>query len=497
MTTDAVSGEREGEDSPASPPPPTAEAAPKAPEVIEVAGEPAPGGGAPAEPVVATDSAGQPFVVVPPARSAGGHPRPASRRARSYARRAAAPAHMAGASTATALAPDPGDSPPPRTRRGWRRRSPEQVRRGRQVLLAGIGAATVAGVALAVAGLSLVRNSTVGRYEPALLASDPGYEAYVVPTPTFAVVHRGPDGALAGLALLSLEVDDDGGTVVVVPPALLADRAPTATATLADVYRQDGASGAVAAAGRLIGTAVGEFVEIDDAHWARLVDPVAPIEVTLAEPVGEWPAGDVSLQPDEVGRFLAAVDPGQTDIDRIERQQQFWAAWLDQVGDGGRDAVPGEESTGLGRFVRGIAGGAGHALELPIYRDDRPSGSYLRTNDNRLPEVMALAVPFPTSPAPQSRVRVRLLNGTTDASLTTDAARFLVMGGSEIVIVGNARSFDVTETTVSYAGPEREVLAGWVAGLFGLTSTEELLGADEEVDATVVLGEDARDLIRR
>jgi hypothetical protein len=495
VTTGAVSGEREGEDAQASPPsPPAADAALPAPEVVDVAEEPSPELGAPDEPVMATDTAGQPFVLVPPSRPAGGHPRPASRRARSYARRAAVPSHMAGASV-RARATD--DRRPPRTRRGRRRRSPDQVRRGRRLLLAGIGAATVAGVALAVTGLSLVRNSTVGRYEQALLPSDPGYEAYVVPTPTFAVVHRGPDGALAGLALLSLEVGDDGGTVVVVPPTLLADRAPTATATIADAYSQDGESGAVAALGRALGTAVSDSVHVDDAHWARLVDPVAPIEVTLPEPVGEWPAGDVRLDPDQVGRFLAALEPGETDIDRIERQQLFWAAWLNRVGEGGRDAVPGEETTGLGRFVRAIAGGPARALELPIARDDRPSGVYLRTNDSRAAQVMAQAVPFPTAPAPESRVRVRLLNGTTDASLTADAARFLVMGGSEIVVVGNARSFDLTETTVSYAGAEHEVLAGWVAGLFGLTSTEVLPGADEEVDATVVLGEDARDLIGR
>jgi LytR cell envelope-related transcriptional attenuator len=550
VTTGAVSGEREGDDAPASPPgPPQAAkpaqdppgvadvpdtpAGPPAPDAIEVPDEPGPGRGrevirapdepgpdavrevveVPAgpgpdagreEPVVATDSAGQPFVLVPPAHSAGGHPRPASRRARTFARRAGAPAHLArtgagagGTAAGRALAPDTDDRPPPRTRRGWRRRSPEQLRRGRQLLLAGIGAATVAGVAMAMAGLSLVRNSTLGRYEEALVPSDPGYEAYVVPTPTFAVVHRGADGALAGVVLLSLEVGDEGGSVVVVPPALLADRAPTATATLADTYRQDGAGAAVAALGGLLGTAVSEHVEVDDAHWVRLVDPVAPIEVTLDEPVGEWPAGDVRLEPDEVGPFLAALGSGETDIDRIERQQKFWAAWLDQVGEGGRDAVPGEESTGLGRFVRGIASSPARAFELPVQRDDRLSGFYLRTNDYRLPEVMAQAVPFPTSPALGGRIRIRLLNGTTDAALTADAARFLVMGGSEIVIVGNAPTFDVTETTVSYAGPEREVLAAWVAGLFGLTGTEELPGADDEVDATVVLGEDARDLIRR
>jgi hypothetical protein len=246
-----------------------------------------------------------------------------------------------------------------------------------------------------------------------------------------------------------------------------------------------------------VGTAVSEHIEVDDTHWARLVEPVAPVEVTLPEPVGEWPAGDVRLDAGEVGRFLAALDPGETDIDRLERQHQFWSAWLEQVAGGGRDVLPGEEATGLGRFVRGIAAGPTSTYELPVQRDDRSTGLFLRPNDSRLPELMAEAVRFPTAPAAGAKVRVRLLNGTPDAALTTDAARHLVIGGAEIVIVGNAPRFDVAETSVSYAGPEREALARWVAALFGLAGAEERPGGDEEVDVTVILGDDARELIGR
>ncbi len=390
------------------------------------------------------------------------------------------------------------DLPPPRARGGWRRRSPEQVRRARRLLLAGIGTVTVAGAVLAVTGLSEVRNSTLGRYEEALGPADPGYEAYVVPTPTMAIVHRGADGSLAGLALLALWPGEiGGGSVVVVPPSVLTDRAPGATRTIADVYRDDGAEAAASTLGVVLGVAVGEHIEIDDAHWSRLVEPVAPVEVELVEPVGEWPAGPVQLGPDQVGRFLAARGPDETDIDRVERQQQFWASWLNQVGQGGRDAVPGEEATGLGRFVRGIAAGPARSLELPIQRDDRETGLYLRPNDSRLPEIIAQAVPFPQSPDAGVRIRVRLLNGTQDQALTTDAARLLVQGGAEVVLVGNAATFDVPATTVSYPGPEREAFASWVAAVLGLPGAEEVPAGDEEVDVTVILGNDARDLIRR
>ena len=358
--------------------------------------------------------------------------------------------------------------------------------------------ATAAGVLLALTGVSMVRNSTVGRYEQALGADEPGYQAMVVPTPTMAVVHRGADGTLAGVGLLALEPDDDGGSVVVAPPSLLAQRDPDVTTTLADVYLSDGAAGVTAALGRMTGVAIGDPVELDDGDWARLVDPVGPVELTLDNAVGEWAAGPVRLDPADVGRFLSARDPEETDLDRLERQEQFWTAWLHQVSQGGDEAVPGEVEAGVGRFVRGIAADTVLTEALPVLRDDQPDGLRLTPNDGQLSGLVARAVPFPTSPEAGARIKVRLLNGTGDPSLTTEAATFLVEGGAEIDIVGNAASFDVPETTVSYSGGgNRPGLAGWIAAVLGTENIEELPPAEDEIDVTVILGNDARDLIGR
>ena len=109
----------------------------------------------------------------PPGRRAGGRaPRPG-------AGRRADPSGSAGGGDGAA----PGGratGPGPRAPTGPR------IRRRRTVLLAGMGALTIAGVALAVGGLSAVRNSTVGRYQQALGPSEPGYQASVVPTPRWA-----------------------------------------------------------------------------------------------------------------------------------------------------------------------------------------------------------------------------------------------------------------------------------------------------------------------
>jgi hypothetical protein len=391
-----------------------------------------------------------------------------------------------------------------------------------------MAALTAAGVGLAVTGLSAVRNSTAGEYQQATAPEDPGYQARVVPTPTMAVLQRGAGGALAGAWLLALEPGDDGGSVLLVPTATVVTGGSgggreTVTGasggggetTLAEVYRREGAAAAAQALGRAVTVAVAEHTEVDDERWARLVDPVGQVEVTLDEAVGEWPAGEVTLAPDEVGRFLGALDEGETDLDRLDRQQLFWNAWLPLVAQAEADAVPGEVGSGMGRFVVGVAGGGGTAAPLPVRRDDGPVGGaggrggsvtevVFRPDAAQLGDFVARTVPYPASPEPGARIRVRLLNGTRDGELTNLVARELVAGGAEITIAGNAMSLDEDETTVAYTGGEREHLATWLAARLGGARTDEAtadedasVASDEEIDVTVILGHDAEDLIGR
>ncbi|MGH9229602.1 MAG: LytR C-terminal domain-containing protein, partial [Acidimicrobiales bacterium] len=412
---------------------------------------------------------------------------------------------------------------PARPSRG---RSPDGLRRRRRLVLAGMAALFGGGVALTVVGVNLVRDSTAGRYvEPLAGPDDPGYQAYVVPTPTMAVVQRGDDGELVGVAVLAIESSDDGGAVILVPASTLtrADRpvdlaTEGATAgdsdaadesgqppTMADVYREDGASGVVAAAADLLAVAIPEQLEVDDARWASLVAPVAPVELQLTERVGEWRAGEVSLAAEDVGPFLRARAAGESEAGRIDRQVDFWTAWLPLVRDAGVDALPGEADVGIGRFVRGLADGSPSIVPLPgdATGGDGGAREAFFPHGERLAELMVRAVPYPVSPSPGRRVRVRLLNGTTDRDLTGAAASRLVRGGAEITIAGNAPTFDETETLMLYGRADDRSKALWLAAGFGGAQVERDPAAaggetDEDgIDVTVILGADARDLIGR
>jgi hypothetical protein len=407
-------------------------------------------------------------------------------------------------------------------------RPPAGLRRRRRLVLAAMAALFGGGVVLAVVGVNLVRNSTAGRYvAPTAGPDDPGYQAYVVPTPTMAVVQRGDDGDLVSVALLAIESSDDGGSVILIPASTLtrakaaepasgtsvatsgtttgATAGGSSQATMAEVYSQGGADAVVAAVADLLAIAIPEHLEVDDARWASLVAPVSPVDLELAKPVGVWQAGDVSLAAEDVGPFLRSRAPGESEAERIDRQADFWTAWLPLVRDAGSDALPGEVDVGIGRFVRKLADGSPSVVPLP----GEPTGGDAGTPETFVPhvervgELMVRAVPYPVSPTPGRRIRVRLLNGTTDPDIMGAAARRLVRGGAEITIVGNAPTFDETETLMLYGRADQRNEALWLAGGLGGGQVEQdpaaLRGAaaDDEIDVTVILGADTRDLIGR
>jgi LytR cell envelope-related transcriptional attenuator len=451
-------------------------------------------------------------------------PWPASRRARAVARRRgrslasrAAPGAV-GTAPAAAAAPDSTATPLVETTPRSRGRAPEGLRRRRRLVLAGMAALFGGGVALTVVGVNVVRNSTAGRYvEPTAGPGDPGYQAYVVPTPTMAVVQQGADGDLAGVAVLAIESSDDGGAVILVPASTLtrADR-PVDTATdtaeesgepptMADVYRRGGAAGVVAAVADRLAVAIPEHLEVDDARWASLVGPVAPIELQLTKAVGTWRAGEVALAAEDVGPFLRSRVASEPEAERIDRQADFWTAWLPLVRDAGVDALPGEVDAGIGRFVRSLADGSPSIVPLPGESTDGGAGvsEAFVPHEERLVELVARAVPYPVTPSPDRRVRVRLLNGTADPDLTGAAASRLVRAGAEITIAGNAPTFDETETLMLYGRADDRAKAVWLAAGLGGAQVERDPTAsggatdDDEIDVTVILGADARDLIGR
>lgn len=330
--------------------------------------------------------------------------------------------------------------------------------------------------------------------------SAPGYEVLVDPTPVTLMVLVEGD-TLVGVNVTSLALDDVGGTMIWVPHNTVVD-----DLDLAATYAEGGATALREAVAGELAVDVGAVEVIDGDRWAGLVAPVAPIIVdgpdalvlrTLdGSTVVEFPPGPIALEPEQVGMYLAWLNPGESPVNRLVRQQEFFDAWLGQIANSDDPgAVPGEVDSGLGRFITGVAAGPAVTKTLPVTPVPGPIEYLVEVTDPiSVREMVTEAVPLPVSPFPGVRPVVKLLDGVGDQPRTLAAIDDLVFGGAQISVLGNNDTFDVTATEIRFHVPEAEDAALLLAEALGVgvvsfspTTTE---GETVVIEITVVIGTD-------
>lgn len=383
--------------------------------------------------------------------------------------------------------------------------------------------------ALAVVGMRAVLDSRDGEVaDPVLDPSEPGYQAVVPPTPTLLVAHADGDG-VAGLALLVLAgAERAGGTVVLLPEDTQVDLEGIGTLTIDDAASLSGVDSALGVTEQLLHLSIDDLVVLDAEGWRRAVEPVGgltienPDELTSPDGAVVFPVGRLALAPADVGPYLAARVPGEDPEYPRFRQELVWRAWLEAVATAGAAGTPpGEVDAGLGRFVPTIAGGVWRLEQLPatavevpaapaeadvtattgedtdgdatppVEPPDAPSTTWVHVADEAaIAELVNRVVPFPAGADPGDRIRVRVLDGTGDTARALPAARTLVAGGAQIVLIGNADRFDYAETVVFHGPGLPSDPADAMAEALGLGTVREAEAQDEDVDVTVVLGAD-------
>lgn len=364
------------------------------------------------------------------------------------------------------------------------------------------------GVALTAVGVTTVRDSTAGkRFDPKNDPAEPGFEAFVTPTPTM-VVTQVDDDRLVSVTLLSLgNGDAGGGSVVFVPPATVGSFGQYGPLRLDVAHDRLGSGGVLTGLQNVLFAGITESVEVDSERWTRLVAPVAPLrfenpdDLPAADDGRAFAAGELELAADEVGAYLAARAPDESDFERMVRHQVLWEAWLKALGSAGPDAIAGEVESGLGRFLRTLVRGQTSVSTLPVNEgtgadEGGGEGPAFTVRDDEVRALVAAAIPFPTGPSPGARTRVRLLSGvagTAGTSAREQAARALVGEGAEIAIVGNAERFGQTDTRVIYDVPADVGAARKLARALGGASVvreQRGPGVADVIDVTVVLGSD-------
>lgn len=356
---------------------------------------------------------------------------------------------------------------------------------------------------LSVVGVQALLDSRDGEViDPVLDPLQPGYQALVSPSPTLAVLHLDPDGSLVGAAMLALAGEDDpaaGGSVVLLPASTAVDLGDLGVLPLSFIHSFDGTDSTKAQMEQALGLGIDDVAEMDHDVWADLVAPFDglriqnPDEVITPEGVRFAP-GPLTLEPDEVGAYLAALGEGENPLNRMLRQELVWDAYLETLGsDPEAVSFPGEQGEGLARFLPVVASGPHRVEVIPLIGDglavdDEPV--FFLPDDEAVAALVPELVPFPAGARPGDRPLVRLLDGSGRAELLVDAVGRVAVAGGQVVIVGNADSFDVAETEIRYAEPAYEPTARAVAEQLGVGNLVRIDHIDDNAELVVVLGAD-------
>ncbi|MEO6989835.1 MAG: hypothetical protein ABI239_14455 [Aquihabitans sp.] len=351
-------------------------------------------------------------------------------------------------------------------------------------------------------GYRIITSSTDGRLvDDASGRNDPNYEELVESTPTAVLMQTDAEGVPVALTVLALTADK-GGTIIFVPLDTKLAKEGFGVDRLRSAFsmRQGAPAKARAAMvselGRILNVGIDETIELDNRGFAQAVAPVAPLTFDNLAPIDLsgfiFESGPIELGPDLAGPYLAHLYDGEDQLGQFARQEVVWRAWLSAVAaSADPGAVPGDPTSGIGLFVPMLAAGPVNFATLP--------GTYLengRFEPDRaaIDELVLDAVPVPDAAYPGSRAVVRVLNGVEPGPPPLEVTRAVARYRGTLAVVGNAPSFDRTQTDVIYREAEMQETAELMLESLGALGEARLdPQATDTVDITILLGSDVLD----
>jgi hypothetical protein len=398
--------------------------------------------------------------------------------------------------------PAPGRPAPDRP--PHRRRISPRTHRVRTTIVALLLVAVLAAVPLLVLKAShTIANSKAGRTVTSL-----GTATSRLPdTPVALLVMKGADGTVASLALLALDGSGSGGTALVVPAGTeMVGGEGQPGSRLADVDATGGLPAEQQAVEGVFGITTSVAEEVDQAGLAALLQPYAPIHLTLDSravdtgPGGRsvvlHPAGPVALDAQQAAQLLLARAPNESEAARLPRTTAIWAAAL----AAGAGRVPSAPSTSavtppatFAAQLAAVAGGSSAARAVPVRpvldAVANPQGlDLLQVDDAPTKLLLAQIMPGAISPA-NDNIRLRVVNATGNPDLLADAVTRLVAVGANVVIVSDAPS-PSTSTSIEYQDPRNQAEAQTYVPVVGPATVHQSDDRIDGIDATITLGTD-------
>lgn len=348
-------------------------------------------------------------------------------------------------------------------------------------------------VVAAIGGLLYAGGLALARYQG---AKDASVVAEPIPsTPVGLLALVDGENQLTGLTVFVGRPDNaPGGSLVTVPITSdttggLADQ----RASLADAYAEGGQDSLVAAVESVLSVTIDHSQVATGADLSVLLQPVAPLKVTLPHDVMTsqngagillYPAGDVSLSASQLATVLTAHARSQTEADRRPNVEAIWSAVAAAIGKGVGTA-PGAAAGSFASLAAQVMAGPVGARGLPartLPRSEVPVGKDIEELD-RAEAVYVFATIAPSNMSAPSNglvFRVEAPPGHADKVKYTVSA-LLYLGANVQWVYEKGPEQATTKVYLADKNLEDDALGA--EGLFGndfeqLDSTYRIEGVD-------------------
>ncbi len=283
---------------------------------------------------------------------------------------------------------------------------------------------------LGVIGFETLLDSKAGTFVEQPGPGDPGWQAYVDPSPVTLVVEVLHERVTGAVVIAQPGSSESGGVLLTLPSDLTIDGVALASMRPAEV------TAAVASALSLSIPAT-EIMDVD--RWRSVLE-AQTVRVDNPDPIpsdaGETmlPIGLVDLSAADVPVFLGRPASEGPPEAIVVRRHALWRALLDN---------PPMSSDSMAGLLRAVADGPFDVAAMPTAL----TSTGFQIVGDEAEAIVNEFVPFPAGAEPGDRLAVHVLRRNPDVDV--QAAAQLVGGlGYEVVLVGNAAAFDEGGTAV-------------------------------------------------
>ncbi len=339
-----------------------------------------------------------------------------------------------------------------------------------------------------------ILNSADGELSEVILDPEAeGYETYVAPTASHLVMIEDKESNLISVGLISLFPNDEGGSVLVLPPELLLPQG----GTLQTMYNLNGSDALELSLGEYLTTGFTATSVLTEDFWTMPYLSKSSLSIAIKDPlvttensrqVVVFDSGEITVPIDQIGDFLGWLNDGESPYNRWLRQQEFWRAWIQQFGAEFDSSISSVSSAvGLERVFSGLSRGPMIVVEPALVQVDSTAAVFMVDN-LELQDLVLEMIPFPIAPFEGERAKVKLVDGVGGLDLVNGYVTPLVANGAQIMLLGNAETFGVAQTKILYHDEAfNDLTVDFSNILNGAEITYDPLN-EAAVDVTIIIG---------